>query len=418
MNSTPAWKFVINEPGSPAREEPIENGMTFGRHESCECRLLADSWVSKRHATVVRTDDGKLAIEDRGSANGVQVVGGEKLREGERHVLEPGVSFLLGKTVVSVAAVSTEQTTSGAAAVPGLVPPKPSKDAAPEPLPDAPTVPQSTPPVPPGPQPPDAAVRAAPSPPAAAASEPAPAKPAAPSSQPIDGGTIQIEQQTTSWKMTARMAFRPRLVITTEEFRGVVYINSDEFSIGRAAEGPDGADHVISHDTVSSRHATIVFNGYNFKLTDENSTNGTWVDGARVPPRAERELEPESHVRFGQVDAIFVVDADESSQSIDPRIYSAAVDILSKDSRKLGEAKSQAIDAARDNNRTIGEELLLEGFVGANDWNRAFRKARRLVDNEDDFDGSGGNLWLLILLGAIFVVLTVVAVLVCIAMWG
>jgi pSer/pThr/pTyr-binding forkhead associated (FHA) protein len=52
-----------------------------------------------------------------------------------------------------------------------------------------------------------------------------------------------------------------------------------------------GSDVVVLRAQVSSRHLQIVHRGDSFEITDLKSTNGTWVNGARItgPTRVQAE---------------------------------------------------------------------------------------------------------------------------------
>jgi pSer/pThr/pTyr-binding forkhead associated (FHA) protein len=67
------------------------------------------------------------------------------------------------------------------------------------------------------------------------------------------------------------------------------------------------ADVPIEDDRVSRLHFTIVPRDGKFFLQDNNSTNGTWVNGVRI---AETELKPNDRIRAGQT--IFVFEMGES----------------------------------------------------------------------------------------------------------
>ncbi len=69
-------------------------------------------------------------------------------------------------------------------------------------------------------------------------------------------------------------------------------------AIGRAADNA----LVLSDATVSSRHARLSWEGGALQLADVGSTNGTWVNGARLAPHAPRRLSVGDRVRFGQLD--------------------------------------------------------------------------------------------------------------------
>ena len=50
----------------------------------------------------------------------------------------------------------------------------------------------------------------------------------------------------------------------------------------------------------SRRHATIEYDSKGYKITDEGSSNGTWVNGERLAPRSSRALQDGDQIVFGR----------------------------------------------------------------------------------------------------------------------
>ena len=75
-------------------------------------------------------------------------------------------------------------------------------------------------------------------------------------------------------------------------------LGRDETSIGRA---PDCAV-VLDDPAASSRHCVILRQGRQYKLRDLDSTNGTFLNGARV---SEEWLKPKDKLTVGAVDLLF-----------------------------------------------------------------------------------------------------------------
>lgn len=67
--------------------------------------------------------------------------------------------------------------------------------------------------------------------------------------------------------------------------------------IGRAA----GNDVVIPDDSVSATHARLEFDQGAWRLTDLESTNGTYVEGVRLAPQVPTPLVYGASVRFGGI---------------------------------------------------------------------------------------------------------------------
>ncbi len=69
--------------------------LTLGRRDDCDLCLLFDTQVSRRHARLVGTPDGRWLLEDVGSRNGTFV--GRKRIDSVTE-LEPGTMFRIGRT--------------------------------------------------------------------------------------------------------------------------------------------------------------------------------------------------------------------------------------------------------------------------------------------------------------------------------
>jgi len=74
------------------------------------------------------------------------------------------------------------------------------------------------------------------------------------------------------------------------------------FVIGRDF---DRCDAVLSHPTVSRRHARLVFADNILQIEDLGSTNGTSVDGAVVAAGALRPLQAGARLRIGDIELVF-----------------------------------------------------------------------------------------------------------------
>src|SRR5215203_2416168 len=70
------------------------------------------------------------------------------------------------------------------------------------------------------------------------------------------------------------------LTYRTEEDSGEIALAGGKVSFGRGSE----ADYRFADDGLSRLHATVFREGENVWVTDENSTNGSFVNGERVKP--------------------------------------------------------------------------------------------------------------------------------------
>lgn len=91
----------------------------------------------------------------------------------------------------------------------------------------------------------------------------------------------------------------PHLNIQTPPYNGIVYqIDRPQLSIGR-----QNADILINDNTVSRIHAIITTENGSYFLQDNNSTNGTFVNGRRV---SQSPLKPGDLIRLGNIEIKFV----------------------------------------------------------------------------------------------------------------
>jgi pSer/pThr/pTyr-binding forkhead associated (FHA) protein len=69
-----------------------------------------------------------------------------------------------------------------------------------------------------------------------------------------------------------------------------------QWTIGRGSEN----DVVIGDGTVSSRHAFLEAKPGVLLITDVGSSNGTFINGARLQPHASAPLQPGDRLLLGQ----------------------------------------------------------------------------------------------------------------------
>ena len=74
-----------------------------------------------------------------------------------------------------------------------------------------------------------------------------------------------------------------------------VYITNTPFLIGSGASN----DLVLRHNMISSRHAEISFDQRRFWICDRGSTNGTLLNGRRLPPGRLVPVPSGSEIRLG-----------------------------------------------------------------------------------------------------------------------
>jgi hypothetical protein len=370
-------ELIIQESGKPARRVEAVAGLSFGRASSNAC-VLDDDSASSRHAQLVLLD-GRLQLQDLGSSNGTRVVGGDKLGRDAVWPLRAGVSFQIGRTLITVAVSELEEGT--------LVPAgKEAATAVRAPV-DAPTImPRAAAVVPPPgedatmrPAPaPAPVVQAAPAPVQPAPVQPAPQKPAQQKPITVDQfeGTLYVGNAAKDPAALQALlaALRPRLVCTVKKTGRVELIEQVPAVIGRAKT--DAAGIALEDEGVSSRHAQLGFDGATFYIEDLGGRNGTYVGATRLTANGGKsELKCDQHVRFGSVDALFVREA-RTGEALAPALhYAGALEQLQAEALVPKERVREA-RAKLDSGAHPGEHLILTGAVTVEQWCTALEQAR------------------------------------------
>ena len=75
-------------------------------------------------------------------------------------------------------------------------------------------------------------------------------------------------------------------------------LHEGENLVGRA-ETSVKCDVAIAHGTTSTRHAKIICNDSQLQIVDMKSTNGTYLNGKRIPPNAPQPVNHSDKLRFG-----------------------------------------------------------------------------------------------------------------------
>jgi pSer/pThr/pTyr-binding forkhead associated (FHA) protein len=78
----------------------------------------------------------------------------------------------------------------------------------------------------------------------------------------------------------------------------------DSLRVGR---DPASATLLLRDQTVSRNHASLDRRGNEWLVTDQGSTNGTFVNGQRLAPQQPVPLQPGARVKFGDVECMFQV---------------------------------------------------------------------------------------------------------------
>lgn len=84
-----------------------------------------------------------------------------------------------------------------------------------------------------------------------------------------------------------------------------VYITKNNFFIGKADKSDIPNDYIVRNNAVSRNHAYLQLTPNGATITDNNSSNGTFVNGERIPSQVNRELKQGDVVRLANEEFVF-----------------------------------------------------------------------------------------------------------------
>ncbi len=267
------------------------------------------------------------------------------------------------------------------ASAPSAPPPPAARPVAPPVAPPValPVAPQpKRPPAPPAAPPPP---RSEPAP--APVPVPAPRAPAQPAAQNADaeldvgGGTMAFAPIANDKLALLGVLsnLRPRLVVVNDADRRSVPIREAQVTISR-----ENAEIKLAHPGVSAPHARISFIAQSlaFQIEDLESRNQTLLGALALNPRVPQLLQPESLVRFGPIEAVFVVARDSNNEPISEQRYALALEWLQQEKAITPEQAQGAKQQAAGGEQHAGEVLMLSGTITARLWTRAFEQAAHM----------------------------------------
>ncbi len=100
----------------------------------------------------------------------------------------------------------------------------------------------------------------------------------------------------------------PKLIILSEQFRGRTFeLTGETASVGRV----DQCDICIKDPTVSTNHCTLIRRDGSCFVLDNDSTNGTRINGTQLEPGVEQELANTDVLQVGGIEMLY--DSDDKS---------------------------------------------------------------------------------------------------------
>lgn len=182
---------------------------------------------------------------------------------------------------------------------------------------------------------------------------------------------------------------RGRILIAGEEGAQLFPLERRRVTIGRGRHN----DVVVSHHTISTVHAEVLFGAEGFTLVDKNSTNGTYVENARI--RTSR-LRDEAFVMFGGIMGLFLHEIDKGKKEEGDRPARVADVLVRRANISRQRAREAILDAEAEGKR-LSEVLIMEGDVTPAVW----WEASRMADPDRPRGGAGLGTWLLIILAVL-----------------
>ncbi len=405
------WTLRVFHGNATSEDREAFSGLSIGRHPDCDL-TLNDSRVSARHAMIIERGSD-LAIVDLGSNNGTCINGSRVLAKDEEQILIGGMRIQLGHVDLEVIAPSLDQTAVAGAegedlgdltvsAAQGDSELNATTQWAPGTSKELLSENQETRIAPPAQPTERARPPAEPEPPKPKLPEPEAQKPVLPppvadrSKDSFDAfdsmelNTIVADANNVIGAESKLISMDARLVVLNEADLRIVPLDSVEFTVGRSSE----ANLQLKNRGVSTIHARIVFvpAGNLFMLEDRGSANGTQISGAPLAANAPRELDPDSHIRFGTIEAVFMQSLDSDFHELPKGLHDIAAGLLKTRHKVSAAILKQATKEASERDQTLGEALLLGQHVTARDWCVAVRDAR-MTAVVDEISGGGSRRW-------------------------
>jgi len=149
----------------------------------------------------------------------------------------------------------------------------------------------------------------------------------------------------------------PGVLTVREEGKARRHVFEEQAIVGRDAD----CDISLSNRSISRRHALLEKTVNGWFLRDLGSANGTFLKGARV---TEAPLSPGAALRFGEVEALFEIEAKEKETSAERLLSSLSIPPVRK-------ARPVAVFVVT----TVGVVLLAAATIWARYCDRAPAKA-------------------------------------------
>lgn len=108
-----------------------------------------------------------------------------------------------------------------------------------------------------------------------------------------------------------RLLYGNTIKLTVESTGKVITIQKDVINVGRATE----SDLLLTAKTIARRQATFFFENNTWFIRDNNTTNGTWLNGVRLKHGKKYELQAGDEINFAMSEKVIFFKRESVEQS-------------------------------------------------------------------------------------------------------
>jgi pSer/pThr/pTyr-binding forkhead associated (FHA) protein len=139
----------------------------------------------------------------------------------------------------------------------------------------------------------------------------------------------------------------PKVIVLSEIMRGKTYeLVSDRYTIGRTEDN----DICVPDGTISTLHAEIIKDGDGFLARDNNSTNGTRINGIKI---TEQRLCNSDILQVGGIEILYDSEDKANTTAISTQ---AGMDILSSTGKYQSEALPNIDPATKNDENSVTDK--------------------------------------------------------------
>jgi len=123
-----------------------------------------------------------------------------------------------------------------------------------------------------------------------------------------------------------------KLLVTLPDGSNVTHeLTDDTITIGRVSDN----NIQIEDASVSSNHAELTLRDTDYILKDLGSTNGTRLNGNKIEPDEEHQLQPGDRIRFGSIEVRYGTDLEQGeTQQPLPSVEASPVSVPASSSAR------------------------------------------------------------------------------------